>query len=255
MLTWAGFLGRLLEFVLAKIGDQPCELDPDDRKLAAVAFLRLHDALAKVEALVRWCLRESMPFRTGEKQRLYRTAYASMAFSASSAYTELTKAVQLLHPVLAKYDPRLGWLLMGKGRPRGRLITSSFLSPMRFDLVPAETAVFAIGYTVPSEDLLRDDLCQRYETALKKACEASPDKVPWAMLYWERDFLLEIVEGALVNGVIEAHRLDQVQELALSLETQVAILTAACETLREFIRQRFSLEDLFHVNLYHAITF
>ena len=62
MLPWAGFLGRLIQFAIAKIRGQGLERTLDHKKGAAIAFLKLHDALRQHEIVMRYFLSESTPF-------------------------------------------------------------------------------------------------------------------------------------------------------------------------------------------------
>jgi hypothetical protein len=158
--------------------------------------------------------------------------------------------------VLMRYEPKVAMLLMGKARSQGGSTTSSFLSPMRFELVPTEQAVFAIGYTAPSQHLLSYNFEDMYKTVAEACWPRQPEKsLGWAMKYSPTDFLLDLVQSNLIEGVIQADRLDQLKELYYPLETQLPTVTQVCDRLNQFVLENFALTDLLHVNAERTSTF
>lgn len=190
------------------------------------------------------------------KPRLYRTAFSNITYRAEIATAGFLNGLQQFHSALLAYEPKVALLLMGKARSKGGSITSSFLTPMRFELVPTEQSVFAIGYTAPSKQLLDYNFEHTYK-AVAEACwpRQLEMSLGWAMKYSPTDVLLDMVQSNLIEGVVQADRLDQLKELHYPLETQLPTVTRACDRLRQFVMENFALTDLLHVNVERTSEF
>ena len=172
MPPWAGFLAVMVEFILGRIGKIRFDHSPDDKKAAAIALLKLHDALGRHEILARQFLSSCEGFMAGACRRLYRAPFAGLVESATFAAAAFGAAIHQLHQVLMEYDPRLSLVFMGIIRSGSE--TSAFMEPMCFRLVPTEEAVFAIGYTAPTEQLLGHDFQASCNAAIDEELPLEP---------------------------------------------------------------------------------
>jgi hypothetical protein len=258
MLPWVGFLGRLVDFLVDEIRRRGPDSTPDHRKYTALALLRLHDSLRRHEILGRKFVREANPFMSRKRPRLYRAVFADIAYCAEISASGFQAGLRQLHLSLEHYDPKLALLLTGKAPPQGGSHTTAFLSPMRFGLAPTEESVFAIGYTAPAERLLYhnfEDTCEavladyrRYEVEPREIERTETMWMLRARKYSRTDYLLDLVQSNLIEGVVQADRIDQLRELLYRLETQLPAVPRSCDKLKRFLQENFQLVDLLHVS-------
>jgi len=136
---------------------------------------------------------------------------------------------------------------------------------MRFGLVPTEESVFAIGYTAPAERLLHhnfEDTCEavladyrRYEIEPREIKRAEAIWMLRARKYSRTDYLLDLVQSNLIEGVVQADRIDQLKEFHYQLERQLPAASHACDKLKQFLQENFQLGDLLHVSESGTIPF
>jgi hypothetical protein len=111
MITWAGFLGKLLPFLLIKIEDANVQPNPVQRKTAAKALRQLHEAITELEAVSLEFLRETQPALLHKQPRLYRMLFVDIARAADSASKSFIRSFHGVHKVIGIYDPNLEILL------------------------------------------------------------------------------------------------------------------------------------------------
>lgn len=253
MPPWAGFLAAIVEFILGNIGKIRFDRSLDGKKAAAIALLKLHDALGRHDILARQFLASCEGFMAGAYRRLYRAEFAGLAESATFAATAFGAAIHQLHQVLMRYDPRLSLVFMGIIKSGSE--TSAFLQPMYFRLVPMEEAVFAIGYTAPTEQLLHHDF-QASRNAVMEELPIEPETlVDHARVYSRTDYLLDLVRAGMVEGVIQADRIDQLEGPYRAVEEQLPTVTRTLKELRRYIQKRVVVADMLHPSLNREAAF
>jgi len=76
-----------------------------------------------------------------------------------------------------------------------------------------------------------------------------------ARKYSRTDYLLDLVQSNLIEGVVQADRIDQLKEFHYQLERQLPAASHACDKLKQFLQENFQLVDLLHVNERGTIPF
>ena len=248
MLTWVGFIGKLIDLVVTKIIGKQVDLKLDDRKRAARAFLGLHDALTTLGAIVSEFLAYVQPVLEGTQPRLYRAKGRDLATRGDAASRSLVEALHRLHRVIGIYDPQLALFLRGIVRGKKDMLmgfppTTSFASKMRFELAPNPESVFAIRYSAPAKALMEANLEDSYAAASRIAERLGSGGSDWIDA-WPDDVLLSLVEGGSVEGWIPDNGVTQIRELHEMVSRYAPLFAAAQEQLEGFIRKTFAIEDL-----------
>jgi hypothetical protein len=243
MPMWAGLLAQLVDFLLVRLHDVRFDRTPEDTKGAAIALLKLHEAMVMVAATSGDFLEFCEPFVSGERPRLYRAAFAGLETQARMTSKAFNQALTQLHRLLIGYEKSVALMLFGVVSPRPP--TSRFLEAMRFELVPTEESVFAIGYTAPTPALHQFDFENFHDVILNEAPHFDLDgKVGHAYKYSTKDPLLNLVESRLVSGVIQADRWDQLSAPYNLVKAQLNGVQRVRDTLTHHIQGRISISDL-----------
>src|SRR5215831_16474585 len=151
MLVWVGFIGNLVQQTLLEFIENFINIELDERKRAAKAFLEFHEALAKLETVANDFIREVHPVIVGEKPRLYRAPFDAIARDADAASGAFVDSFRKLHRLIGIYDSKLALLLSGISQFKHGMLASSFTEKMKFELLPNPDSVFSIKYSAPSE--------------------------------------------------------------------------------------------------------
>jgi hypothetical protein len=93
MILWAGFIGKLLDFILSKVIAKKVEMRLDERKNAARAFLQMYEALIALESVTAKFKDETTAVITGSKARLLRDSIEQLAHEADLASMEFEERV------------------------------------------------------------------------------------------------------------------------------------------------------------------
>jgi hypothetical protein len=245
MFIWAGLISKVVDLILKLIVDR---IPPkrDERKRAAQVFLELHEALAKLETVARDFLREVHPVLVGEKPRLYRAPFDSIARDADTASRAFVDSFRKLHRVIGIYDPKLALLLSGVSQFKQGLLASSFTEKMNFGLLPNPDSVFSIKYSAPSERLMTASLERSYESTCQIADQRKGDG-PFSLDEWPKDVLLSLVEDNLIEGTVPDNSVAEITAFYQIVTKYTPRLIHAREQLARFLRENFTIEDLLYV--------
>lgn len=243
MPMWAGLLAQLVDFLLVRLRDERFDRTPEDKKGAAIALLKLHEAMVMLAATSDDFLEFCEPFVSGERPRLYRAAFAGLETQARMTSKAFDQAMTQLHQLLIQYEKSIALMLFGVVPPHPA--TSRFLGAMRFELVPTEESVFAMGYTAPTSALHAFDFESFRNDVLNEAPPFDLDgKVGHAYIYSTKDPLLNLVESRLVSGVIQADRWDQLSAPYGLVKSQLNGVRRVRDALTHHIENRISISDL-----------
>lgn len=262
MLAWTGFIGKLIQFCVEKLIGKKIELALDQKKRAAVAFLRMYNSLQALESVCSEFLRGALPVVRGEKARLRGPWLRSLSEQTDKASADLLASVADLLGVIQIFDPALA-LMFGEIR-QGKFIflaLSSGFAQMtsHLELNDDATAVKNLTYTAPSDELDAIDLEGIYSIAQQWGDRPfvqrdwEPDFIDGKLVLknvateWPKDSLMNLLEGRIVKRILLPNDVPQLKRLYDLTEQHLAVLTKTRETLRSFVADRFSIEDLLYV--------
>ena len=250
MISWAGFLGKLAEFILSKLVDKTLDASFDEKKKAARAFLEFYETLAEIENLTATFVARTQPLVAGEKSRIYSAWLASAAERFDSVSPRFLAALRGLQAVIHIYDPTLSRMLRGIHAFKTGLllpgISQSLVDAMTFRLVWDGGCLKSVEYSSPSRQLMRVDLEEGYSfiqgiPSTGRGRGSVPAEWPDGAL---RSLILDS------SPVVSASPDDtgKLKKLHSAAEQYLPLLTAAREHLGIFVRDNFSIEDLLYVH-------
>jgi len=265
MFSWAGFIGKLVELILSKIMVKHIDLELDERKNAAKAFIKFYDSLVQLEAIANYFVLEASTGSFQGKSGLYKAPLAEVAKKSDEASKSFISSFSELKDVVQIYDPYLALILSGVFTIKQQILASSFTKRMSFDVIPNPDSVFSIKSSIPSEKLMNNSLEHNYASVKQLADKIHNDtlkKIPSSMQYevkdggllsglligsWTEDFLLTLVDENQIDCYISANRIDEFNEFYTNVAKYLPILAHAREQFGSFLRENFSIEDLVYV--------
>jgi len=250
MITGASFIGKLIEFLATKLLGKRVDLALDDKKRACRAFLNLYESISKLELITRTIVSKLEPVAQNNKERIYSRWLEELSPQVDSTSIALLQSIDNLGPVVSLFDPDLAALFsrLVEGKKGIFFYVSSVSSvrEFRFEIrwkessPPAKSkSLEAIRYTKLSKEITLDDLEGAY-AGIKKL--AGIPKVEWP-----RDVLSALIQDKLIEDYLSPTDKTKIKELYDALRTHLEILMQAREKLGEFIKNRFSIEDLLYV--------
>src|SRR5262249_12169042 len=111
MIFWVGFIGKLVDLILTKVIGKQVDLKLDERKRAARAFVRLHEAIAQLENAAWEFLALAEPVVEGRRSYLWKSPLRKLAGEADDASRDFGDALAGLLRVIGIYDSALAFLL------------------------------------------------------------------------------------------------------------------------------------------------
>ena len=246
MLTWVGFVARLLDFVLTKIVGRKVDFALDERKRAARAFLDLCDAVDEIVALTEIFLARLQPIVDGEKSRIFSAWLAPIAGELDHASNAFVQALSDLQRVIAIYDPQLSGMLSNIRESKAEILagislSGIFATGMRFQITEGKR-LKAIEYTMPTEEAMGADFEGMYR-AFEELLE-SRRRTP---AEWPVDSLTSFVRDRMIVGSVTPTSVDEIRALHRVISEYLPLLVSTSDRLGQFIRERFTIEDLLYV--------
>jgi hypothetical protein len=250
MITGAGFIGKLIEFLVIKLLGKRVDLAIDERKRACRAFLNLYESLSKLELIIGTIVSKLEPVAQNNRERLYSRWLDALSPQIDSTSIDLLRSIDSLGPIVSLFDPDLAAffsrLVEGKKGIFFYVSSASSVREFRFEIKwresspPAKSkSLEAIRYTTLSKEVTLGDLEGTY-AGIKKL--AGIPKVEWP-----RDVLSTLIQDRLVDDYLTPTDQTKIKELYDALRTHLDVLAQAREKLGEFIKIRFSIEDLLYV--------
>lgn len=240
MVTWGGFIAKMVEFLVTKWAGRKIDLALDDKKRTAWMFLRLHHALKDLSKLTKSIYQEmDVQFRSDDRSNF--AWLSEVDRSVSNLSNEFFRIGDQLDEALAIFDPVLHHALL-------------HLTYSKCSLLVAATEAFTvetdstgnnqqIRYTYPLEPLINIDYAQHYSW-LESHREIDLDK-----LEWPQTVLIGLETNLYISeGTVPSKRspnyVENVAALQSILEHHGALLEQANSALAKFIRENFSIEDV-----------
>lgn len=122
---------------------------------------------------------------------------------------------------------------------------------LRFDIVwkhEGRRTIDSIQYTMPSHDLITTSLDTLYEKAKSTDMTFRPERTRENFIGWPKDYLLSLIQDKSIQATLNPGDIEGIKDLHVTLTSHLEILSRARELLRQFIKERFSLEDLLHAS-------
>jgi len=184
--------------------------------------------------------------------------------AADKASSEFLATAKELVGALQVFDPTLA-LMLGQLR-YGKFVILSLSSGFdqltsRFEWKTDGTGrLESMAYSTPSDDLENIDLEGVYQKMQRwgtrpfverdwdfAQVEGGEPAIKHVALEWPKDSLLNLLEGKIVSHVLLPTDVEQIKILYKLAERHLSLLTQTRETLRIFIRENFSIDDLLYV--------
>lgn len=261
MIGWLGFAGRLVQFCLEKVVGKKIDLRLDQKKSAATSFIRLHNSLQDLESICTQFIGMLEPVANGKRKRLRADWVRRLSEATDKASGEfLATAKEIVH-ALEIFDPALALML---GQIRGSKFLFLSLSSgfdqltSRFEC-KTEAGVDSLRYRAPSNDLEKIDFEGIYQEIqgwgtrpfLEQDWQLDLGEgevvIKHVTLEWPKDSLLDLLDGKIVERVVLPADVEQITFLYELTRHHLSLLTQTRETLRSFIRENFSINDLLYV--------
>src|SRR3954451_9085016 len=119
MFTFAGFIGKMIEFLVTRVAGKHIDLALDEKKTAARAFFRFHESVAQLKAILDEFLEYSETFIQGRNFNVRASRISAIAGKLNPASKEFVNSLEQLGPALALYDPALAKVLGRAARLKG----------------------------------------------------------------------------------------------------------------------------------------
>lgn len=235
MIGWTELIGRFISFMVEKLAGKQIDLTMDDRRKAARQFFSLYHSVTDLETLTRELVIELREVSQLSDPAVTKQWLRDVAFTVDETSQRFLESTQGLRRVLEIFDPVLA-------------ITLSGLEASKFSfLLEAAVGFSAAGdnesqeieYTYPGEKVGQRSLAQSYQWHFFHPFD------PTKQVEWPEGALLDFIEPtAIESDQIRLKDPDSLLRLAALLEKHLQSLSDARTALGDFLRQRFSLEDL-----------
>jgi hypothetical protein len=247
VVTWLGFIGKMVEFMATKLLGSSIDLSLDRKRKAARTFLRLHHILKELEAITL-----EIHEKIGDPNRDYPLGKGAWLFNIDQEVTRLSN--EFLHLALQLEDV-LGIYDLNLAASLNHLRYSKFsmlaVASDAFRVLSRDAdAQTEVRYSYPDLKLVSIDFEQHYNWLLQNP-KALREYIDTEQLEWPQSALIGYVEGELIHddsvrrGTGEEHREDA-ERLCRVLREHASIVSNANEQLREFIAKNFELADVLY---------
>lgn len=274
VLTWMGFIGKLIEFMATKLIGKRLDLALDKKKKACKTFLEFLDSFSRLESLFDQFVKYVESLVAGRNSHIYKAHLEKFTSELSDASKDFLKNLEAVGKVVYLYDPNLTRLFSRVMRVKLSLltlITSEFFQPssgeyevqretdvmdfeniklpvMRFDCYVVDNPYFrGLDFTLPKDELMKLDLNEVYDNVRHESDDSPLDLFGTSRTRQSTDILLNLVKDKYLEKHIGPDDIDILIDLYPTFKSHQDVLRQARESLREFIRENFSLEDLLYV--------
>lgn len=204
MLTWMGFVGKLIELILNKVVGKKLDLTLDEKKKAAKAFFRFHEAVVELEIILDHFLSYIESFVQGRNSNIHRVHLDSATRNLESASSEFLSSLKELGKVLYFFDRNLAALFAYINYSKRGVLRNIYLffaesseqeieneyhrrylfedsrelSELRsnhtakFKAIEVNKYLRAIEYTIPTDTLMNIDLNEQLDQISRQANES-----------------------------------------------------------------------------------
>jgi len=265
-----GFIGKLVEFMATKLIGKRLDLALDKKKKACKTFLAFLDSLSQLERLFGDFVKYIESFVAGKNSHIYRVHLERVTGELAKASRDFLENIEALGQVIYLYDSNLARLFSRMMHVKFglTLVASQFFQSvtdeydlrsdvadlddrqpvMRFDRLAVDNPYYrGLDFTLPSEELMRLNLNEAYDKIVSESDDLTPDGFLIFGTRASTDILLNLVRHKYIEKRIGPDDIDVLIDLYPTLKSHQEVLRKARESLREFIRKNFSLEDLLYV--------
>lgn len=240
MVTWSGFIAKMVELLVAKIAGKKIDLALDDRKRAARTFLRLHHLLNELETITR-----EIYSNIDNPDRDFPRMRGAWAYDVDRRVSDLSndffRLSDELEFALSIFDPILEQALSNLQYSKFSLLVCAahgWRSAGK-DLAASTEATF----TYPNETLMSIDFESHYQWLLRNK-EPKLDSLDWPQSVLIGIEGVEMIcEDAIPKESGEA-RLMQITKLRRILDSHLTRMMDANAALKSFIGKSFRIEDV-----------
>jgi hypothetical protein len=236
VIGWIGLIGRAIAFALEKIAGKKIELTMDQRRKAARIFLRLYHAVLDLELLSKELMVELRAMANETDPEISGEWLRNISYAIDETSERFLEATQGIRDVLIIFDPVLA-------RTLSSLEASKFsfliIAAQGFKPVISDQGKFIEAtYTLPPNDLDSFSLIDYYNWYADDL-ERYPN-----ISDWPRGTIDGFLADDIQQGVFRLKEPESAFLLASLLEQHVKNLAEARELLAQFMRTRFTFEDL-----------
>lgn len=253
----AGFVATLAEFIVRKMLDRKIELALDEKKQAARAFLDLYESLSCLERALTDFEHQIHNVVCGNADRLYAVPVQECLRGIQDGTNLFIKSLRRLEHVIEIFDPSLGDMLFGirdfKIRSFGALDVPTELelkliwgNPESVFVIEVHEASTGIGADLSK---LLGQIYDRAPFFEKKFQEERNSlfqkKARGSIVSEDTRFLRsEFLRQPISTREIPSNDKEQLKDLLVNVRDHISSLSSSRNYLAEFIRHKFSLEDL-----------
>lgn len=252
MITWAGAIGKLIEFIITKLLGKKLDFALDEKKRACKVFLDFYDAVCRLEQITNQVVKNLELVMYEKRDRLHGYWFSGMSEEIEGATKEFLDSVKRVRRVISIYAPELD-LLANRiwGFKRGIIAAASTeLSPsdMKFQLIwkRRNSSLDLIEYTMPHEDLMKVDLEELF-IRIRRAKTDDSYRLAHA-LGMPNDLLFALVHDNIISDKLKPDDISKIYQFHNILKQHLEVLVHARKLIGEFIKARFSIEDLLYAD-------
>lgn len=248
MVTWLGFIGKMIEFMATKLMGKRIDLSLDQKRKAGRTFVRLHHILLELEEATKDLIQNiDKPMIDGLAREAWLFNLDSDVSRLSNEFLNLTDK---LHEVLNIFDPNLSLALSELRYYKFALLVAASHSFKRTS--DDEDSVAMIEYQYPDDKMLDISFEEHYRWILSNPDYFKKTYYDDSELEWPQNVLLGsagaydlIEEDSVKRGTIEEQRED-IERLRRILKLHAEVISQANKRLREFIAVNFSIADVLY---------
>jgi len=247
MITWSGFISKIIEYAIKKIADKRIGLSNDKKYIASKTFLELYENLIDIENVTKEVVNSIDLIVEEKKPVLFYQAIISIAPSILNTSNSFLNSLNKTGPVLSLYDPKLANILFLHRRGKGGYISElvrNIESNHEFKVrAIAQRNLDYLRYTTPMMMGVEEKLNQldlRYKEYDDKYEDSELSNLGRQLSISDNPILNELE----VNSFEVKNDIESLRNLRSLLIKHKSSLSHTRILLMNFIKSNFSIEDL-----------
>ena len=271
MFAFLGFVGKAIELVLTRLAGKHIDLALDNKRQAAKAFVRFHESVTDLQAVLDEFLKYSESFIQQRNFNLRTSRVSPIIARLQPASREFVDSLGHLGPALRLYDPALADLLGRVAVLKHGLLKNVyyfFAQSVEREVSsdpqhPGGSPVATFGSTPVDEYFCSLDLTMPNDTLMEANWNGWVERVAHgggidnfdlffgaanrAKQIERNAHLIEIIQNNIEHIHIDYSDLPKLTSLHYKLTLHRQILGDALEGLRNFIVGQFSISDVLSI--------
>lgn len=243
MITWTGFVGEMIKFVVTKLVGKRLDMSLDRKSWAARSFLNFYDAVADLEDILHEVIGSLEVACDRRKPVIFSKNLIRLAPDIDKTSKEFLRTLNATMYAVEIFDPKLALLLCDIHYLKWRHLTalSEVFQNAQFSILFTGLHPFKkLSFTSPTEQALAIDFEEYYRTMP----EVQRNKFRNADSPDAHKKLVKFLVRNAVAKEIGPQDFEQALSLCKELQLHRAKLCEAHEALRAFIAGAFTLEDV-----------